>query len=241
MSINKLNTKHYLLIIANIVLLSLTGYFTYKYYYIQSNNSPVVNKPTLNNKPTSQNRMGNNSANRQGNYIDNLPKEELSDSEKNSLIEMVQEEKLAHDVYITLAEKWNLQVFYNISKAETQHQSAIENLLQRYEIENPVDRKKIGEFADDKFTQLYNNLIEQGSKSEIDALKVGATIEDLDIDDLNNYLKEIDNQDIIQTFTLLKRGSENHLRAFSNQLSSNNTQYIPQYISQDEYNKIISK
>ncbi len=37
----------------------------------------------------------------------------------------------------------------------------------------------------------------------------------------------------------LKCGSRNHLRAFIKQLKKNNGTYSPQYISQDEFNKIL--
>ncbi len=148
-------------------------------------------------------------------------------------------EKLAHDVYVTLGEKWGLQIFLNISNAETQHQQAIENLLTRYNIENPIKGKNIGEFQNEEFTKLYDDLVEQGSRSEIEALKVGATIEDLDIHDLDMALSQANNQDIKSVYEFLKNGSENHLRPFIRNLKKRDANYQPQYISEKEFNSII--
>jgi hypothetical protein len=74
----------------------------------------------------------------------------------------------------------------------------------------------------------------------LDALIVGATIEDLDIYDLNEFLEETDNSDIIKVYSNLQKGSRNHLRAFIDQIERNRGSYSPQYISQEEFNSIIS-
>jgi len=39
---------------------------------------------------------------------------------------------------------------------------------------------------------------------------------------------------------MLKSGSEKHINAFVKNITNNGGQYIPQYISQSEYNTIIS-
>jgi hypothetical protein len=46
---------------------------------------------------------------------------QLSPQEAESLLFMREEEKLARDVYITLYEQWNNQVFANISNSEQRH------------------------------------------------------------------------------------------------------------------------
>ena len=39
----------------------------------------------------------------------------MSDNEKEDVMYMLEEEKLARDVYLTLGEKWDSQVFQNIA------------------------------------------------------------------------------------------------------------------------------
>jgi len=85
-----------------------------------------------------------------------------------------------------------------------------------------VKDNSIGVFTDPKFTELYNQLVAEGSKSIEDALNVGATIEDLDIKDLQDWLAKVDNADI--KFALQRYGAT----------------YTPQYISEADYNAILS-
>jgi hypothetical protein len=171
--------------------------------------------------------------------INNLPKETLSAAEKTSLLVMREEEKLAKDVYVTLYKKWNLNVFNNISSSEETHTSAVLSLLQKYEIPDPVGNNAVGVFENTTLQKLYNDLVAQGSVSLLEGVKVGATVEDLDIYDLNEYMKNVDNQDITYVFQNLTKGSRNHLRSFYSQILSQNGTYKAQYITQTEFDEIV--
>jgi len=169
-----------------------------------------------------------------------IPKGTLTEQEKEDILHMREEEKLARDVYLTLYDKWGLPVFKNIANSEQRHTDSVKELIDRYGLEDPVKDDSIGAFTDPKLKDLYNQLVALGSKSEVDALKVGATIEDLDIYDLDNALARTDNDDIKLIYESLRSGSYNHMRAFVGQLKSRGSDYSPQYISVDEYNKILS-
>jgi len=69
---------------------------------------------------------------------------------------------------------------------------------------------------------------------------VGATIEDLDIADLEEHLAETNKSDIQLVYNNLMKGSRNHLRAFYSNLVAMGIAYVPQYISQQEYEAIVS-
>jgi len=172
--------------------------------------------------------------------IKDIPESQLSENEIAGLILMREEEKLARDVYNTLGEKWGINIFTNIAKSEQTHTDAMKVLLDRYEIEDPVKDDRVGIFTSPELDELYQNLVEQGSLSLLDALIVGAIVEDLDIKDLNELSAETDNADIIATYNNLNKGSRNHLRAFMEQIENNNGSYSPQYISQTEFDSIIS-
>ncbi len=172
--------------------------------------------------------------------IDSIEKSELSEGEILGLLQMREEEKLAHDVYTTLYDKWGLRIFSNIAKSEQTHTDTIAYLLDRYEIEDPVKSNKIGIFTDTNVTELYDSLVEQGLKSVEDALFVGATIEDLDIMDLNKLSLRTDNEDILIAYENLTRGSRNHLRAFAKQLAKYGKEYVAQYLTQSEIDEILS-
>ncbi len=171
--------------------------------------------------------------------VESLPTESISSAESAGLLYMREEEKLARDVYITLYKKWGTQIFSNISRSEEVHTNAVKSLLSKYKIADPVTNDEIGVFKNRELADLYKQLTDQGSVSLEEALKVGATIEDLDIKDLNNYIKDTDNQDINLVYNNLKRGSENHMRAFVAQLEAKGGSYTPQYISEEEYTAII--
>jgi len=172
--------------------------------------------------------------------IDAMPKQPLSPEEVNALMEMREEEKLARDVYLTLYQKWGLPIFHNIAQSEQTHTDTVKALIDKYGLQDPVQDDNVGVFSDPKFTNLYEQLVAEGSKSVVDALKVGATIEDLDIKDLQHWLAVTDNNDIRFAFCNLMKGSRNHLRSFVSQLQRYGASYTPQYISEQEYNAILS-
>ncbi len=169
-----------------------------------------------------------------------MPKEPLSDDEVQAILEMREEEKLARDVYTKLYEMWGLPIFQNIARSEQTHTDAVKALIEKYGLEDPVKDDSVGAFSDPRFTELYNQLVEKGSKSIVDALKVGATVEDLDIKDLEDWLKVVDNEDVRLVFCNLMRGSRNHLRAFVGTLEQYGGTYAPQFISEEEYKAILS-
>jgi hypothetical protein len=171
--------------------------------------------------------------------INNFPKEALSTDETISLLVMREEEKLAYDVYTTLYKKWGLAVFNNISSSELTHTTAVLTLLNRYNIADPVGKNAVGIFENSTLQALYNQLVAQGSISITEAVKVGATIEDLDIFDLHEWQKKVDNQDINFVYDNLTKGSRNHLRSFYGQVLNQNSTYKAQYITQTEFDAII--
>ena len=122
--------------------------------------------------------------------INQLPTEELSLEEELGLVRMREEEKLARDVYAAFYDVWQKPVFKNISMSEQRHMNAVKVLVDKYELADPVTDSTAGVFTAPEFTALYQPLVEQGSTSLIDALTVGATIEDLDIYDLQELLAE---------------------------------------------------
>jgi len=173
-------------------------------------------------------------------YVINLPKQSLSQIEIKDLIHMREEEKLARDVYLTLYDKWKLPVFRNIAKSESWHMHMIKLLLDKYGLKDPIVDDKVGVFKDKNLQALYDKFVNEDSNSLIDALKVGATIEDLDIKDLEEAINESDNKDIRVVYKNLEKGSRNHMRAFIRILKRYGVDYSPQFISKDYFNEIIN-
>jgi len=170
--------------------------------------------------------------------IDALPMATLTPAESAGLTQMREEEKLAHDVYVALYDKWQLTPFSNISSAEQTHSDAVKVLLDRYSLADPAAGNAEGVFTNPDLQALYTALVAQGSTSLVDALTVGASIEDLDIADLQALATTT--PDITLVYDNLEKGSRNHMRAFTKQLVKNDATYTPTHITQAAYDAIIA-
>ncbi len=173
--------------------------------------------------------------------IESYPKEDLSEYEISSLLKMREEEKLARDVYLELYDIYGMQIFSNIARSEQKHTDAIKSILDKYGLEDSVKSDVRGEFTNLELKNLYETLVAKGSINLSEALIVGATVEDLDIYDLQKDLEKVDNLDIISTYNNLEKGSRNHMRSFTKTLEKTSNQiYVPVYISKEYYAEIIS-
>jgi hypothetical protein len=172
--------------------------------------------------------------------INSTPKQSLDPAEAAGLAYMREVEKLAHDVYAALGSKWGTPIFANIAQSESRHTNAIKLLLDKYGLPDPVRNNAAGVFQNMSVQTLYADLIRQGESSFTSALKVGATIEDLDIHDLEKAEAATDNNDLKLVYQNLKQGSENHMRAFVRQLAAAGETYAPQYIAPTAFSAIIA-
>jgi len=164
----------------------------------------------------------------------------LSDDERSGLAYMVEEEKLAHDVYLTLGGMWDVPTFTNIVQAESTHMASVQGLLDRYAIPDPTDGLAMGEFADPGLAALYTDLVARGTTSVTEALAVGAVIEEIDIVDLDLRAMQTDEAAIEAVYSNLRSGSENHLRAFARALDSRGVTYDPTHLDQASYDAIVA-
>lgn len=177
-----------------------------------------------------------------GNLIRDIAISELTEVERTAILYVREEEKLARDVYLAFDTRYSSEVsiFGNIAKAEQTHTDTVKILIERYNLTDPMsvdEDENLGVFKNEKLQTVYNNLIEKGNTSLIDAIEVGLTIEDLDIYDIEKEIEHIDNEDILVVFKSLVKGSENHMKAFFKQYEGT---YTPQYIDQNRYNEIVN-
>lgn len=163
----------------------------------------------------------------------------LTDYEYADLLFLREEEKLARDVYLFSYEKYKFEIFKNISNSEQQHMNSVLQLLNKYNIQDPIS-VEIGVFNNQTLQNMYNQLVAKSSISLLDALIVGNQIEDLDINDLTLNELRTNKLDLLSVYSSLKCGSKNHLRSFYSQLLQQGGLYNPEYISQDSFNSIVS-
>jgi len=166
----------------------------------------------------------------------------LSTAEIDGLTFMREEEKLARDVYLTLADTWQLPIFGNIAGAEQRHMDAVQMVFATYEseIDDQGFDNTVGTFANTHLADLYTELVTLGSTSLVDALIVGATIEDLDLKDLEDLLAATANDHVKLVYINLAKGSRNHLRAFMRALTAQGGSYERQYLEQETFDAILA-
>lgn len=172
--------------------------------------------------------------------IETVTTAELSPQEIADLSVLREEEKLARDVYLYAYDTYGLAIFNNISKSEQTHMDKVLSLLDAYGLEDSAHPDR-GVFNKVELSELYESLTTKAALSLEDALQVGATIEDLDISDINEFLSRTQEPSIVVVYESLNCGSKNHIRSFNGQIESHGDTYAPQFISQDEFETILSQ
>ncbi|MGD8236379.1 MAG: DUF2202 domain-containing protein [Chromatiales bacterium] len=163
----------------------------------------------------------------------------LDYEEEQSLLFMREEEKLARDVYLTFYEEWGKPVFANIAESEQTHTDAVAEKIEQYGLPDPVVDDTVGIFVNSFLLEKYYELVAKGQLSELDALMVGAFIEELDIIDLQESIEKTDEADIEELYSNLMRGSRNHLRAFVELIEeATGENYEAQLLDQDAVDAI---
>lgn len=221
---------------------------------IESDSTSVTSAPTANETdtvvepsqavPAQAGNNGNGQArttDRSQHVYDPETAPDLTQEEMDGLLYMREEEKLARDVYTALGEQWGMPIFQNIAGSEQAHMDSVLMLIEQYGLVDPAAGNGVGEFSNPIFQSLYADLVAQGAISLDDALTVGATIEELDIVDLQERLAQTENEYIVQVYGNLLAGSENHLRSFVSILErQTGTTYEPVYLDQNAYDAIIA-
>lgn len=136
---------------------------------------------------------------------------------KNNYLDLWEEEKMASDVYTMMSRKYDSNIFYNIKSSEDRHMSQVESLLKLNNIPIPNYRDQLGVFQMAKYQNLYGVLVNKGNLSFRDAVEVGIIIEEADIHDLDELIKNVENNQEYNVLNLLRSGSMNHLNAFERQ------------------------
>jgi hypothetical protein len=190
----------------------------------------------------------------------------LDVNEQTHLIFMREEEKLARDVYMTLGAMYpDSVIFGKIDDSEQTHMTAVKAMIEKYGLEDPNTNDNIGAFTGEDygwyFTEKFNLLVERASISELEALYVGAFIEELDMMDINqcpmvivetdNGINDVsecgktyaDNSDVINLYTSLLDGSDNHLAGYVKNIEKyiGEGNYQAQVLTQEQVDEILGR
>ncbi len=190
----------------------------------------------------------------------------LDFNEETHLVFMREEEKLARDVYVSMGLRYpDSVVFGQVDDSEQRHTDAVKQALAGYGVKDPNTNDNTGVYTGSEyggyFTEKYAYLVDRGSVSELDALYVGAFIEELDMLDIrrcpaviveqNNGVDSAeqcgrdytDQPDIINLYDSLLKGSKSHLRGYVRAIEAIIGQggYQAQVLSQEEVDAILQR
>ncbi len=165
--------------------------------------------------------------------------QQLTIEEQESIVYMREEEKLARDVYLTLGEYFDTNIFRNIAAAEQKHMDRVKRLLDEYSLVDPVTDNTIGVFTNPVFSEFYDSKTNNDVEIK-EAILTGILIEETDIMDLQKAINDTDKADIQNIYGNLLRGSRNHLRAFVRKLESMGIVYEATVLDQTVADAIVN-
>jgi hypothetical protein len=165
--------------------------------------------------------------------------EMLTTDERNDLQWMRAEENLARDVSLAFLLKWKKGPFASIAASEATHGDAVRQLLVRYHIADPAPGAEGTSATDPTFGRLYREFVTSGSKSYVDALRIGANIEEMDIRDLRE--RQSKREDIATVYDKLEAGARIHLRTFVKEIERQGVAWMPSYLMTPEFASIMGR
>ena len=143
-----------------------------------------------------------------------------SDEAVAELLFMIEEEKLAGDVYESFYDLYGVRIFNNIAHSEDRHFDALVRQAEAMDLDiSDILDNDAGTFENAELQTMYDNLIATGNESLEAALEVGVTIEEKDIVDIAAASDSVEGTTLAYVYDHLLEGSNHHLDAFENALN----------------------
>ena len=139
---------------------------------------------------------------------------QLTAEEKATVQRLLEEEKLAGDLYSAFYTKWGNEVFNRIAASEARHETAAERLATTYGVSD-TRTTTAGTFTNTELQALYDSLLAKGMQSEAAALDVAKQFETDDIAGLKAAQEVATATRLDRVLGNLKRASEYHLNEFT--------------------------
>jgi len=168
-----------------------------------------------------------------------LKTDSLSSESLAELIFLLEEEKMAHDLYTSFFGFWNLQIFDRISRSEETHFNAVKTLLDFYEFPYEIS-EETGVFINEEIQNLYDAFLAEGAISMENSLVAGAKVEEIDIADLMSLIETTTDEHALLLYNNLLIGSRNHLRAFYRNMLVYGIEYTPYILDQNLFDEIVN-
>lgn len=162
----------------------------------------------------------------------------LTAGERDGVLFILEEERMAEDLYLELYKIVKLPIFLNVADSEQIHMDSVQILMDRYGLKDPLQDGD-GVYANETLQKMYDDLLASGGKSPEDALKAAALVEGTSVHDLEERICGTDKPEIRSVYGGLLMGSEKHLRSFVRALEERGGEYSPQILNREEYDDIV--
>ncbi len=200
-----------------------------------SNESPEMANPILSNDG-SQSQMVKQLSEK----LSKMPKANLTQKEKMSIQTMMEYEKMVRDVYAMMYQQWQTKAFENMGKKASAEMAAMKLLLERYGINNPVtDPSKAGDFQNQSLQKTFEQMVENGNKSLIDAIKTCAELEEMNLMKIENALENANSDDLKTVYSTMLKETVDMLKSLVYMLSIEGVKYQPKYMPLMDFNKLM--
>jgi hypothetical protein len=163
----------------------------------------------------------------------------LTLADRETVLFVREQEKLARDVYAALSQTWRLDVFNTMIGSEEIHSDTLRTLLARHKLSDPSLRLAPGEFTQSDLKLLHDRLIARGKLSPLEALKACASIEEMEITGIGERLALAQAEDIQRTLEIIVQSDRHHLRSLVDAMRKLGHEYVPSRLSRDELSTIL--
>jgi hypothetical protein len=161
----------------------------------------------------------------------------LTAREKDGLLFIWEEERVARDLYASLYDKNNLTIFLDLVRSESSHMDQARAVMEKHGLAVPPDEPGI--FQNQTLQEMHDQLLAEGLQSDQDALTVAAVFEEISIVDLEKELSASQANDVRTVYEGLLAGSRKHLRSYVSDLKDQGIEYQPRYLEGEEFQEIV--
>lgn len=163
----------------------------------------------------------------------------ISAEESKQVIQILEQRKMARDLYYKLYKTWHSDTFKRLSDSEQIYLNSLKKLTTKLNIIDPTIDDTKGVFSSDYITKLYIDFSKIGLSSDYEAFRIAATVQDLMINDINQLLNSSSDKSIIDAMNNTKQGSISHLRACNREIKKFGMTYQAQFLSTEELRAIL--
>ena len=133
----------------------------------------------------------------------------LSDNEKAGLLQIVEIEKLHHDVYLCMAENNQCELFDDLCSCDKNFMDLLSYKVDIYKLENPLTERGTGVYANPDLQTKYNEFILISDSQLKEFLLFARQMEEYGLAQLETHLSQVDgNEDIAKLYSDIQEESK---------------------------------